>query len=485
MQASVIYGFEPSSVFRFFEAISAIPRGSGNEAGVADYLCNFAAQRGLTYYRDAADNVLITAPATEGYESAVPLLFQGHTDMVCEKNGNVQHDFEHDPIHLVQHGDKLRAKGTTLGADNGIAVAMMLSLLDGEISEHPAYECLFTTEEETGMGGAIAFDYSRLTARHMINLDSESERQITVGCAGGIRSDFRLPVTREALDPALTLCRVSLTGLCGGHSGEDINKGRANANLLLARLLCALKDCRLVEITGGSKDNAIPRECQAVVAVKSAALASMTLLTMGEDIAGEFVPEDGDCRILCERLNEEETAAYSSVMDDRSTRLVLGVLANIPNGVLAMSRDVAGLVEFSRNMGVIRTQENTVALTFTSRSSRESRLDASVAALDALAAVTGAEVRHHSRYPGWSYCEASAVRDAYTQAWQALYGEVLHVDVIHAGLECGYIRSKVPDMDIISIGPDMQGIHSPDETLDLASVSRVWQALAHLIRHWK
>ena len=483
MSNTIICGFEPARVFRFFEEISEIPRGSGNEAGVADYLCAFAKARGLSCYRDESNNVLIGKPATAGREGQAPLLFQGHTDMVCEKNGDTVHDFERDPIHLVLEGNRLSAKGTTLGADNGIAVAMMLALLDGELDSHPAFECLFTTEEETGMGGAIAFDYSRLTARHMVNMDSEEERVVTVGCAGGIRSDLVIPVSHEALGER-EYCRVSLTGLAGGHSGADIHTGRASANLLLGRLLCALPDVRLVSIEGGSKDNAITREAEAVIAVPSVAMASMSLLALADEIAGELVPEDRDCRIACERLTESEAASITGVMDEASTARVLGLLANAPCGVLAMSHEVDGLVEYSRNLGILRTTQEGVRITFTSRASRESRLDGTVSALNALAGALGATVRHHSRYPGWEYAPVSAVRDAYTAAFETVLGGEMDVVAIHAGLECGYIKKQVPDMDIISIGPDMKGIHSPDEVLYLDSVERVWKVVARMITDW-
>lgn len=483
MSNRIICGFEPASVFRFFEEISEIPRGSGNETGVADYLCAFAQERSLACYRDGNHNVLIAKPATAGREGQAPLLFQGHTDMVCEKNGDTVHDFERDPIRLVLDGNRLSAEGTTLGADNGIAVAMMLALLDGELDSHPALECLFTTEEETGMGGAIAFDYSRLTSRHMVNLDSEEERVVTVGCAGGIRSDLLIPVTNEAIGER-ECCRVSLTGLAGGHSGADIHTGRASANLLLGRLLCSLPDVRLVSIEGGSKDNAITREAYAVIAVPSVALTSMTLLGLADEIAGELVPEDRDCRIACERLTEEETEGLTGAMDEASTARVLGLLANAPCGVLAMSHEVEGLVEYSRNLGILRTTEEGVRITFTSRASRESRLDGTIHALDALAGALGATVNHHSRYPGWEYAPVSAVRDAYTAAARAVLGGNMEVVAIHAGLECGYIKKQLPDMDIISIGPDMKAIHSPDEELYLDSVERVWKALARMIADW-
>lgn len=484
MNNAVIRGFEPARLFTYFEEISAIPRGSGNEAGVADYLVRFAVSHGLAHTRDANNNVLIKAPATQGRENEAPLLFQGHTDMVCEKNGDVVHDFERDPIRLVLNGRELTADGTTLGADNGIAVAMMLSLLDGGVSSHPALECLFTTEEETGMGGAIAFDYSQLNARHMINLDSEEESVVTVGCAGGIRSDLTIPVSYGSIGDR-TLCRVSLTGLGGGHSGADIHTGRQSANLLLGRLLASLDDVRLVTVEGGSKDNAITREATAVVAVPNAAVASMKLLSLGDEIAGELVAADENCRISCERLTEAEAAELPQVMDEKTTARVLGVLCNAPCGVLAMNHEVEGLVEYSRNLGIVRTTNGTVRMTFTSRASRESRLDGTITALDALSAMLGATVEHHSRYPGWEYAPVSPLRDAYVAAYAAENGRPMQVVAIHAGLECGYIKQQIPDMDIISVGPDMKAIHSPDETLYLDSVERVFGTLERLIADWK
>ncbi|MBO5898925.1 MAG: beta-Ala-His dipeptidase, partial [Clostridia bacterium] len=448
MNDYVIHGFEPKQVFEFFEQISAIPRGSGNEQGIADYLERFARERGLDYVRDANNNLLIKKHATQGRENEAPLLFQGHTDMVCEKNGDVAHDFEHDGIRLIQHGNELTADGTTLGADNGIAVAMMMAMLDGVMPSHPAIECLFTTEEETGMGGAIAFDYSLLTARHMVNLDSEEEHVVTVGCAGGIRSDLDIPIAKEPIG-ARELCRVRLTGLGGGHSGADIHTGRQSANLLLGRLLASLApDVRLVSVEGGSKDNAITREAEAVIAVPSVAMASMRLLMLGDEIAGELVKADEGCHIACERLTEDEAASVDAVMDETTTSRVLGVLSNAPCGVLAMSAEVEGLVEYSRNLGILRTTEASVRMTFTSRASRESRLDGTVTALDALARAVGGTVGHHSRYPGWEYAPVSPLRDAYREAYRAVCGKEMTVVAIHAGLECGYIKKQINDMDI-------------------------------------
>ncbi|MBQ7338195.1 MAG: aminoacyl-histidine dipeptidase [Clostridia bacterium] len=477
---------QPRRVMQYFAKISNIPRGSGNECAVADYLVAFACKYGLAYHRDDANNVLIKSPATRGKEGAPALLLQGHTDMVCEKNGDVSHDFTADPICLCLDGDFLTAQGTTLGGDDGIAVAMMLALLESDDLPHPALECLFTAGEEVGMDGAIAFDYRLLAARHMINLDSEDEGQITVGCAGGVRTDLAIPVTRRDPEEKEEYMRVTLRGLCGGHSGEDINRGRTGANALLARLLSTL--CRtvpfsLVRIDGGSKDNAIPRECEAVVClpqVQGATLA-MTLMQLADTLGEELSPEDHGCTMTCERTERDGALAP---MDAESTRRVLCALHTVPHGVLKMSLDIEGLVEYSRNAGVLRTREDAVELTLTSRSCRESLIDHAQTSLDDFAALCGGTVTHRNRYPGWEFAPVSAVRDAYIAAHTALHGVTPSVAAIHAGLECGYIKLQCPDMDIISVGPDMKDIHSPDEKLSLSSVARVWQTLCRVLRDW-
>lgn len=477
----VVHGYHPASVFRFFEEISAIPRGSYNESGIADYLERFAADRGLFSYRDEHHNVLIKAPATAGLESVPPVLFQGHTDMVCEKNADVEHDFLRDPLKLYVENGFLRARGTTLGADNGIAVAMMLALLDGEVAEHPAIECLFTTAEEVGLNGAIGFDYSRISARRMINMDSETLGLITAGCAGGIRSDLSCRLHPEPFCGGAL--RVSIRGLMGGHSGENIKSGRANANKLMGRLLSLAIgeiDFRIVRLAGGSKDNAIPRECEAILACADTGALCDLLTDAAAEIARELSSADRGFTFLCEDCDDE---AVMSSHDD--TAHLIALLSCAANGVLEMSRDVAGLVEYSRNLGVIRTEDETVHVVFSSRSSIESRLDASVAELDALASVTGCTAKHHSRYPGWEYAPTSALRDAYAAAYRTVTGKDVIVNVIHAGLECGIIYSKLPDMDIISIGPSMRDIHSPDEALDLAATEEFWKTVVQLINDLK
>lgn len=473
----VIQNRHPASVFRFFEEISAIPRGSYHEEKIADYLVAFAEKRGLENYRDASNNVLITAPATPDRADDAPILFQGHTDMVCEKNGDEEHDFLHDPLNLYVDGNFLRAKGTTLGADDGIAVAVMLALLDGEIASHPAFECLFTTAEEVGLDGAKAFDYSKISARRMINLDSEKFGVATAGCAGGVRSDLTLsycpvPFAGETI-------RIGITCLRGGHSGEDVNSGRANANLLMGRMLAELiasTDARLVSLSGGSKDNAIPRECVTVVAVPDFAAAQDRVTSAAERIAKELSAQD---RGFC--VTVEECEPETVMLSAEDTRRAVTILACARTGVLEMSKKIEGLVEYSRNLGVVRQEEGKLTFVFSSRSSIENQLDATERELNLFAASVGCTVRHHSRYPGWDYAPVSALRDAYCKAYREVTGKDAVVNVIHAGLECGIIHSHLPEMDMISVGPDLHDIHSPNETLDLSSTELFWKVLERLI----
>ena len=476
---SVIQGREPASLFRFFEEISAIPRMSYHEEKIADYLVEFAKQRGLEYHRDAQHNVFIQKPATHGYEEHPAVLLQGHTDMVCEKNNGVEHDFLKDPLSLYIDGGFLRAKGTTLGADDGVAVAVMLAVLDGAMDAHPPVECLFTSAEEVGLDGAKGFDYRLITARKMINVDSESLGVITAGCAGGIRSEVKIPVSME-LSERETL-RLSVSGLAGGHSGENIHEGRANANKLMGRLLAVAaqsEEARLVSVRGGSKDNAIPRECEAVIAVTDRDAVEDLMVEEAARIAEELIPLDRQFRFTIEDCESEAV-----MMSAADTARVVAYVCGVTNGVIEMNAEVPGLVEYSRNLGVIETEADAVRLIFCSRSAMESRIDASNCELDALAAAIGAKTKHYARYPGWRYSAESSLRPAYAEAYRRVTGGDVTVKVIHAGLECGIIYAAVKGMDIISIAPNLQNLHSPDEALDLDSVEIFWKTLAELMKN--
>ena len=479
----VIHGYKPEKMFRYFEDLAAIPHGSGNESDVADWLVAFAHERGLEVVRDAWNNVLIRLPASAGREGEEPLLLQGHTDMVCEKNNDTVHDFTSDPLKLAVTDGWLHAVGTTLGGDDGIAVAAMMTVLDGGVTSNPPIECLFTTEEETGLTGAGNFDYSLLRARRMINLDNEELDVLIAGCAGGIRSELSIPI--NTVPYALPRIEIVLKGLCGGHSGACIHMGRANANKLMARILNALYAAhpfRLVSMEGGSKDNAIPRECRAVIATETQEETLAFLAAYEKTVAAELGEEDRHFHLTTATSG---AIATDRAMDTLATRRVLTVLTSAQDGVISMSHDVPGLVEYSRNMGVVRTDSERARFVcvFSTRSAIEAQIDASVAQLDMLASLVGAKTHHHSRYPGWSFAKESALRDTYCAQYRAVMGKDVQVTIIHAGLECGIIKNHLPDMDAISVGPDMQGIHSPDERMDLSSCERFWEILRRIIEN--
>lgn len=474
----VINGYEPKRLFEIFEEITRIPRGSFHEERIADFLCEFAEARGLEFYRDDMHNVLIKCGAEGGerYEAMPPVLLQGHTDMVCEKNSDVDFDFEKDPLDIYVDDDGfLRARGTTLGGDDGAAVAIMLALLDGECEAHPALECLFTVQEETGLDGAKNFDYGRISARSMINLDSESDGIATAGCAGGIFHVAKFPLVRESAEGG-EAARIRIGGLAGGHSGENINSGRANANKLMGRVLLSCGGVRIVSIDGGSKDNAIPRECEAVVVAENYDELYARLNALSEEIKNELSSDDSEFFMTCERAEASRAASA----DD--SRRILSFIASVHNGVIEMSKNIDGLVEFSRNLGIIRTENDRMRFVFSARSAIESQLDAADTELKNLVLTCGGVCELEGRYPGWEYAKSSALRDKYFEVYRSLTGRDASANVIHAGLECGIIKSHVPDMDMISIGPDMRDIHSPSEALSLSSFARTWLVVCGLLK---
>lgn len=476
----VVEGRKPEKLFRYFEDLCRIPHGSGNEAAVAEWIERFARERGLFCLRDEWNNVFVRLPATPGREKEDAVLLQGHTDMVCEKNGDTVHDFLSDPLDLAVENGQLFARGTTLGADDGVAVAAMLTVLDGGLASHPTLECLFTTSEETGLVGAYQFDYSQITARSMINMDSEALGEVTAGCAGGVRSDIEMPISLIGVE-GRTLT-VQIKGLCGGHSGECIHLGRANANKVMGRMLLALHrehPFYLLSVDGGNKDNAIPRECTARLISADAEASVDYLQRLADDFRAELVDEDKNFSLTVSMADDDgEHKAFGAFC----TRNILAFLANVSVGVLSMSHDVPGLVEFSRNLGVVKTEGKAVHFVFSSRSAIEGQLENSIAMFDAFADLIGATTKHYSRYPGWVYDRESAMREKYLAAYRAVTGKEARVIVLHAGLECGIIKSHLPYMDAISIGPDMSGIHSPDEKLDLASFEIFWKTIEETLK---
>lgn len=471
----IIHGRKPENLFRFFEEISAIPRGSGNEKGMADYLENFAEVRGLECYRDRLNNIFIKMKGSAGRESEPAVLLQAHTDMVCEKNEGVEHDFLKDGLKLYLDGKYLRARGTTLGADDGIGVVTMLAFLDGASDSHPPLECLFTVSEETGMDGVNGFDFSLVGARKMLNLDSEDIGTAIVGCVGGARCNLTIKGKTEPVDgKTLRLC---VKGLAGGHSGSNIADGRANANKLMGRILLALgDDFRLVSLNGGCKSNAIPRECEALIVTRESEKIENLAKSVAAGIAGELGDWDKGFEFIC-----EETRDQANAFDTQTTVKAVSLLGVAANGVLEMSKRIEGFVEYSRNLGVIKTEEDSIVFTFFARSAIEGQLDATCRELEALARLCDAEVEYNERYHGWDYSPESEVRDAYAAAYRKVTGKEIKVAAIHAGLECGVIKDSIPDMDIIAVGPDAIDIHSPDEKLDLDTAETLFAVISTML----
>ena len=475
-QKRVLPGYEPAALFEYFEDISAIPRGSGNEAGIAAYLCAFAEKTGLEYHTDALHNVLIRKPASPGFEAHPPVILQGHTDMVCEKNADVAHDFLRDGLRLRVDGGWLSAEGTTLGGDDGAAVAMMLAILGDEKAEHPALECVFTVQEETGMDGAVGFDWSLVRGRTMINLDSETPGVATVSCAGGATGSIRF--SAEAQPVGGRALRVSVTGLAGGHSGADIHLGRANAILTLCRILSETAEktpLRLGSLNGGNKSNAIPRECDAVIAVEDAAEARAQIAAAAERVRNELCAADAGFSVKTEEAPAEEA------LSAEDTRRILAFASLVPNGVQSRTPDVPELVESSSSLGIVRTEAGETVFTVMPRSSAESRLDLIIRKISLLAGLLGAQADFVDRYPGWEYAPASRVRDVYLAAYRETTGTEARVEAIHAGLECGVIGQKLGGMDAVSIGPDLRDIHTPDERMQLDSFAETFALVKRML----
>lgn len=476
-----ITGYKPEKLFHFFEDISAIPRGSANEKAISDYLVAFAEERNLWYHRDALFNVIIKKPASAGAKEKPAVMLQGHTDMVCEKLAGVAHDFTTDPLDLIIKDGVLSANGTTLGGDNGAAVACMLAILDDDTLTHPALECVFTTQEEIGLNGAEALDKSLLSARTMINLDSEDEGVATVSCAGGLRFGLTLPITRSKKEGMLL--HLEATGLLGGHSGTDINKEHQNANLLMARMINHLfhnTDALLVDFNGGTKDNAIPRETSATlfysdeVAAKN---AENLALALSADFSSEICPYEPAFQFLVS--TENGTADVISAEDGKA---FITAMCLAPNGVQFRNMNLDGFTVTSLNLGIAATDETSASLVFAPRSSVATLMSALKEKLCLLAETFGFEVSMHGEYPGWSFAEVSPIRDVFVQSYKELFHDDLKIEAIHAGLECGLFSDAIPGLDAIAVGPTIRGCHTPDEHLPLDSFERFYELLTDVLK---
>jgi len=477
--APMLEHLKPQEVFHFFEELTRIPRGSGNEQQVSDHLVAFARQRKLEVFQDKALNVIIRKPGTAGYEGSPAVILQGHMDMVCEKAKGSRHDFAKDPLTLKIDGDFVRADGTTLGADNGIAVAFGLALLDSSDIPHPPLELLVTTSEETGMDGAHALKADHLTGRTLLNLDAEEEGVLFVSCAGGVNLVCGFDTHPGKTENGALVIKVS--GLKGGHSGLEIIQQRANAIKLLGRLLDAARAAgpfRIAALSGGSKANAIARDAEATVTAKAPVLAKIRTIVkeLAKDLKTEFSAADPDLKVAVGL-----GAKGGHPFDRACTDSLIDFLAIVPNGVQSMSRELEGLVESSLNLGVLEPSGKSIQLTVSIRSCVESVREELSRRIERLAGLVEARSVRTGAYPAWRYEEDSRIRELCISAYREVSGKEPQIKAIHAGLECGLLREKLPETDMISFGPNLLGVHTPEEHLSIGSVARTWAFLKSIL----
>ena len=479
MKAQRLAGLEPASVFGYFEKLCSMPHGSGNTKIISDYLVSFAREQGIRYIQDELNNVILFADGTAGYENHEPVIIQGHMDMVCEKDADCPINFETDGLDITHDGSYVFAKGTTLGGDDGIAVAYALALIADKSIPHPPLEVVITVDEETGMYGAAGIDLSMLRGRKLLNIDSEEEGVFTVSCAGGARANITLGADRHAVyGPCIKLV---VDGLAGGHSGVEIDKGRANANKVMGEFLSEIKKLMplcLTGLEGGSKDNAIPRSCTA------------TAVAMGMELERiNGVAEALQAKVRAE-YNEPEALIYADNVDalggnalsTQTTDKIIGLLCGAPNGIQAMCADMPGLVQTSLNMGVAKLGKEQFAMTFSVRSSVNGEKTELLERLEKLAGMYDAQYESKGHYPAWEYKADSELRDVMVSEYTKLFGTEPQVVSIHAGLECGLLGEKLDGLDAVSIGPEMHDIHTSRERLGIASTARMWEFIQAVLK---
>lgn len=478
----MITNLKPERVFYYFEQISNIPRGSGNEEALSDYCLSVAKQLGLEGFKDEVNNVVIRKPATAGYENAVGVIIQGHLDMVCEKNADTVHDFTKDPIKLVVDGDYLRADGTTLGGDDGIAIAMGLALMEATDIAHPALEFLFTTDEEAGLGGAKNFDATVLKGKRLLNLDTEEEGVFVASCCGGAKAHIIIPAEWEEVPTGLVPVQIKIRGLLGGHSGGDIHLQKANANKLMARVLRNVGKTiffRLESINGGTMDNAITREADAVIYIDNADMDELLdmCVQLQKIFNNEFAGAETGIKVLVEKAEN----VVGRVLKVERARGAIYALNLIPNGVQRVSLEISGLVETSNNVGIVKTTDDEIDLVSAVRSSVATVKYDMLEKLAMIAELADGKIYVKSEYPGWEYNKNSEFRKICCDVYEEMFGKSPKIDIIHAGLECGLILGKAPDIDMVSCGPNIFNAHTPEEKMEIASVERMWNFVKYLL----
>lgn len=475
---------DAKKVFEFFEYIGSVPHGSDNIWQISNLLCDFAKARKLDYFQDEIGDVIIYKGGSLGYEDAAPVIIQGHMDMVTVKTDVCDIDLENDGLRLKSDGKYVWAEGTSLGADDGIALAMAMAVLDSDDIPHPPIEAVFTTNEETGMDGANFIDASRISGRRMINIDSEDEGIITAGCAGGVRVCGEFPLNED--EETLCTAVITVDGLTGGHSGSEIQKGRGNSNCIMGRLLHAVSkeaEIRLISINGGEKDNAIANKSLAEIAFSEADAERIEAVCKEYDLIfkNEFHATDPE---ICVHF-EKSAAKLLSAASKEATASIIFVLSHAPNGVQAMSNDIEGLVQTSLNLGVVETTGNKLTMTFCIRSSVSAEKDILANEVMSLIEKCGGKAVAHGEYPAWEYNKHSQLRDCIVDAFEKQYGKKPKISVIHAGLECGIFSDKLQGLDCVSIGPDILDIHTANEKLDIASTERTWTLLLNILKALK
>lgn len=482
--SSAIEGLQPALVWKYFAEIARIPRGSKNEAAIAKYVIDTAKRLGLQAKQDRYGNVVVKKPASPGREHVRMVCLQGHLDMVCEKNADKVHDFTKDPIEIVRKGNVLMANGTTLGADNGIAVATNLAIMEDKSIEHGPLEFLFTVDEETGLTGASNLQSDFLESKTLLNLDSEEEGALYVGCSGGRDTLGAWKATFERLPAQSQLAKISVGGLRGGHSGLEIDKGRGNAIKILNRVLIALSELgvRISSIEGGNKRNAIPRECTAVVSIpkKKWDDARQTVTAWEATVKAELSSVEPNLSIS---MSEMKDGKKFRVINKRLQDRILQTIAGLPHGVIKMSADIPGLVETSTNVAVINTTRKGLVLATSQRSSVASELDEICQSVRAVFELGGAKVEQTDGYPGWKPNLDSPILKLAKATYKSLYGKEPEVKAIHAGLECGIIGERFPGMDMVSFGPTLEGVHSPDEKIYIDTVEKFWNFLLAILKN--
>ncbi|MBQ2297541.1 MAG: aminoacyl-histidine dipeptidase [Ruminiclostridium sp.] len=477
---AVLEHLEPKKVFSYFEEIAAIPHGSGNTKAISDYLADFAFAHALEYHQDAMNNIIIIKEATPGYEKVPPVILQGHMDMVCDLAPDCTKNMETEGLDLACTEEYIYAKGTTLGGDDGVAVAMTLAILDSDDLSHPRLEVVLTVDEEIGLLGAMGLDASPLTAKRLISLDSETEDTIFVSCAGGNVSRLTMPLTRAPYEG--TPLALSVGGLLGGHSGVEIHLGRGNAIQLLGRVLAAAAretDLRIVTVNGGARENAIPSEAQAVVLAKDPDAVTALCARMDALLKAELATPDPGVTVTA------QPAQDGLALDEETTRRVLFLLACAPNGVQVMSPDIPDLVQTSLNLGALVCGEDSLDAGFSLRSSVDTQMQMLVERLELLAAQLGGSLEVSGQYPGWPFRPDSPLRELMTQVYVEQFGREPKIKAVHAGAECGVFSGKIPGLDCLCISPDMTGLHTYHEKLYIASTQRIWNLVIETLKRMK